>query len=499
MAYRDDELAERARADALAEEVEQLRKERDELIATKKLRDRDKPANATPSDNTEPVERTDGDERPSGGAKIIGGIVVVALLGIPATVIREEIMHDKQRAAYDAAVARRDAAAKRWAATVATEPCTREIALDELLARQLMASGGYRKPFASATLERLAGRCLSSPTALVTDPATSPKVKSALNAWLAAEARLHEPAKVFGEYFAHDDWKDDDYRSGEQQWKALVPLLDERAAALAIVARDALPELRDEIRAHRGTGDVAARVEMGLRLRDVSARAESVARSPGDTTATALLLASARTLRDEGKRAPLEVRRDLRRLDYLVDPVAEGARPVDALYSLMQPRPDLLWDLQRAPPRAPRFAAEAAGRLTKNNGSRSALATAETVARVEAGAPEDDHRDLARATYDSHSRPSAATNIHRSETDIPSLAAVIPHTCRNRNHTRQNGFADPAERMGEAPHAPLYVDPRYRAHVPRVVQRRRVCAHVPTRHAAVRARRAPVGRRIARR
>jgi hypothetical protein len=288
-------------------------------------------------------------------------VVVLAVLVPAAFGIRADFVRKAQQAAYDDATARRQVISRRWNALVATEPCARTVATDEALVREMMKSGAYRTDgMISVLFERLASGCLDGPMTLRADEATSPKARRALGAWIDAEARLAGPSRELGEYFSHDDWKEDAFRGADEKWKALAPLLDARRGAVQVVVRDALGELRDEIRtrarareAQKGKDEVVFRIDLGLRLWEVSSRAEELAVNHAGDNAKALE-AAVRTLRDEAKVAPLEVRRDLRRLDYLLDPIAEGAETTrEQLYSVIRPNPDLLRELYGTAPGLP--------------------------------------------------------------------------------------------------------------------------------------------------
>ncbi len=368
MPFRDSDEATRARADALAEEVAELTRERDALLAEKAGRDAKaaapEPTKSSPASSDTDSTSDSSDESVSLRAKIIGGVIILLAVGVPAGVgIREGMVHDKQRAAYDAAEASRRATSEQWDALVSTEPCVRDVLLEDLMARELVASGTYRTnpAMASATLDRIGGTCLRDPEKLRADASLPAVVRQTLGAWLDAEAALAAPAKDFGAYFSHDDWKEDGFRGADEKWKALAPILDVRRRALLDVTTLAVPALRDVIRkkardeeALRGPSELVTRIDLGLLLWDVATRAEHVALEPSDPRGQGALHDAVLRLRDQGKSAPLEVRRDLRRLDYLLDPIAEGgATGGERLLSLVHPQPDFLSDLRSTPPMLP--------------------------------------------------------------------------------------------------------------------------------------------------
>lgn len=228
MPFRDNDEATRERAEALAEEVELLKKERDDLRAEKIAKEaasKPLPAPATSRDKKraekqrrdEEKKRAKEEERSKKAADalaetedeasknradrrlmlIIAAVCVVAV-GIPVGLgIREGTIADRERAAYDAALAKRDAARKRWGALVYAEPCTRTGTINESYARASMASGSYKTDRGLVT-GRLARNCLSDVTILTTDAASSPRVTRGLGTWLSAPALPDLPPEPAG-------------------------------------------------------------------------------------------------------------------------------------------------------------------------------------------------------------------------------------------------------------------------------------------------------------
>ncbi len=391
MPFRDNDEATRERAEALAEEVELLRKERDDLLAEKIAKEavpEPLPAPATSRDKKraekqrrdEQKRRAKQEHRSKEAADALGetedeaskkradhrlmliiATVCVVAVGIPVGLgIRAGRIADRERAAYDAAFAKREAVRKRWSALVYAEPCTRTGAINESYARGSMASGSYKKGRGLVT-GRLARNCLSDVTMLAADAASAPRVTRGLGGWLSAEAALEKPAKAFDDYFSHDDWKEDGFAAAVPLWKSLEPLLDARAEAVAGAVRDTLPELREEIRARAqlheaqyGKVEIVWRVNLGLRLWSIAELALRVALSPRDDGTRATLRAAVMALREAAMEAPIEVRRDLRRLDYTLDAgVSDVAVSQERMFNLANPQPDLLEDLRSSPPALP--------------------------------------------------------------------------------------------------------------------------------------------------
>lgn len=133
-----------------------------------------------------------------------------------------------------------------------------------------------------------------------------------------------------------------------------------RRAIFADLRATALPALRAEMRALQaahatahGRDEIWWRIELGLALWAINAQSYDVTgvdagRAPDDAAAPPVLRAPIAALRAASADAPIEVRRDLRKLDWITGPLADGRLPGGEapLWHLAHPEGDLL----RAPP-----------------------------------------------------------------------------------------------------------------------------------------------------
>jgi hypothetical protein len=143
--------------------------------------------------------------------------------------------------------------------------------------------------------------------------------------WIAKNAALEASSAQLEEYYSKRDYLDDDFRAGPRLWTALRAALAERDAAVARVRADALPAIRDLMRAEqadyeREVGRDATwwRVELGFLLDDVidaAFRAHLAGRS--DAEIADLVREPTRRLLETAKQAPLDVRRQVRAIAEL--------------------------------------------------------------------------------------------------------------------------------------------------------------------------------------
>lgn len=365
MSFRDDDAAARARADALAEEVAQLRKERDALLAekasapevAKQPTEKKRKKKGRKETTEEPGPKPTG---PLGGLlpeldryNVFWAVVVVVAVAFPIGMgVWGARKSERAHAAYREAKDRREAMRSRWGALTAVEPCSRMVTFDTIWARDAVTTGTHRKnPAMVANVFRsLTTNCLAGPKTLANDPEIPARARATLAGWLASEAKLTAPATRFAEYYGHDDWREDDHRAGEEQWKALAPLLEARDRALEELRRDGFPLLRDAMRgmvraelAKNPGAPIGPRLEIGLLLWDVGERATARARALDDPSARDALKASALAVLAETQRAPIEVRREVRKLEAYLVPASMGSPlSLERLYNLARPSPDLL-------------------------------------------------------------------------------------------------------------------------------------------------------------
>lgn len=346
MTFRDDHDAALARADALEGEVERTKRERDELAAkveqleaaaSQDRAERDKRARRDERDEPERASadtETRNERRFAFGAAAATAVVfgVIALFGI-----RRGCEHEREVAAWQAKHDAREAHQKRWAAVVSIEPCLHRIAHASQMART--ATPDKIDPRTTSNYYRASpavGNCLGGATTLLADPATSPPVKRTLGAWLDLQRALEAPAKAVDDYYSNRDWQEDGFAGAPALWKPVLAILDRQNQMFDQVRRDVVPALRDEMRAviaaHEqasGRDEIYWRAALTLHLYDITDRAYAAAGvyagKPWDyEPAVAAVAADTAKFLELAKQAPIEVRRDLRRIDWITGQLVTG-------------------------------------------------------------------------------------------------------------------------------------------------------------------------------
>jgi hypothetical protein len=360
MPFRDDDEAIRARNEALEQQAAELKEERDRLLAEKKewesnkkhdddeASKRQQKSKAKPKPEPEKPRVSEAEAERSGrwAGFGIGGVLVVSLVIGVGIGVRQGMKRDRARADYKAAVDARDIATKRWRALIGTEPCVRRVEISasyarEMVQRESAKKGGPPPAWVSTTIGGLSANCTEGAQVLATSTLTPLAPKSALAAWLEAESDLAAPEKAVVTYYDKKDYQEDGYASAPDKWRTLAAAMDARAKALGRVRLEALPALRAEIRDRQraeeqknGRSELWWRIEIGLdvwEIGEIVVKASGIAeeKSPLDPAAASRALkAPWDALFAKSKNAPIEVRRDLRRDDWVTSAVAAN-QPVN--------------------------------------------------------------------------------------------------------------------------------------------------------------------------
>ncbi len=351
MPHRDDTEAARARADALARELEEVKAEREALKRENDELRNPKPAKkAVKEEDPPPTQRMPNvgtDERRALRTKIVWGVIAAAAVGgFVGFIVHKNRTYERQREAYQQAVAERNALRDRWHPLVKLEPCIRNAELGEASARskgptQWTESMGY-------SFRAPDPQCGSEADALAKDDAVPAPARDALRSWAAIDRELEAKSKDLNEYLSNGDFKEDGFRSAPGRWNAVVAVLDRRRPVIAAVVRDAFPALRTLIRGYQAAeetknGRSAAwwDVELGLehwQFAEVGFQASGVRDGrPPDLQAMAKAIRPAvEAWVKHASEAPLEVRRRVRQNDYWTDRAVDG-----------NVRPEFAWDVNR--------------------------------------------------------------------------------------------------------------------------------------------------------
>jgi hypothetical protein len=348
---RDDHEAALARADALADRVEELERE---LEAVK---------------HPKPPEKPPRPKQPVGVlAAVVGGALLIGFFGyFVVRTERTERSKTDAREAHRLAVAARADAKTEWGALLRVEPCVREAAYN--LARfthEMPATWSAEtiRDFGD-TKRWLSGNCTSAVRQLVQLGRVSNKARAALEKFLAADAALTKPSQDLDTYLGARDWEEDHFTGAERLAEQLRPLLAAKQAAIVEARRVALPELRERIallrdrhEKQRGRDELWWRIDLGLAWWAMNERALEASGvldgRPADKAAAAEAVRPRLVqFRELASEAPIEVRRDLRKVAYLVDPLLAGEPfRTDGLWAFSHDDADLLRHLYAQDPPA---------------------------------------------------------------------------------------------------------------------------------------------------
>ena len=347
MTFRDDHEAALARAEALQTELDRSEAERKRLEAEVAALKAPKPPRAKRP--TKPRPRKSAPSRAvragmSSATKVrfmfgAAGALLVAILLVISS--QSDCTGQKAHEAWEARVHAQGAHQERWRALASVEPCARRVV--DLQARRITIDPSHPEAIDSYGISQLVSNCTDGAKRLAGDPRLSRPARDALVGWLDAEQALMAPVNQARAYFGEADWKEDGGAGGAKRWDAVKTALARRLRAVVAVRETTLPAVRDEIRrlqvehaAAHGQDEVWWRVELELALwAIVDAAWQAMGRYQGvparpldeDTAAAPAVQAQVVALLAAAKQAPIEVRRDLRDVDWIPGPLADGVAP----------------------------------------------------------------------------------------------------------------------------------------------------------------------------
>ncbi len=346
MTFRDDHDAALARADAAEAEAERAREERDALAAKVKelegeLEKRPKPK---PKPKEKPKKRASSSSDVSGSddgsnkAGLIAGVFTAVVFGgIMIAGLASDCGQRGKIKEWEEANALREAHRERYQALLSVETCVRDVAYSAVMARRYTPDKiDPRTTYTGSVGDRLAANCLDGSHKLVKDPRTTPQMKAALGAWLDLQRDILAPAKALSAYYGNSDWKEDSMAGAPALWAPVLAKLDTQVTVIERVRREVFPEITTELRAMQrthlerfGKDDTWWRVELGLQFRAISDKTYEVAgiyagREPDDAAAALAVREPMQRLLASAKESPIEVRRIVREVDYITEPIAAG-------------------------------------------------------------------------------------------------------------------------------------------------------------------------------
>jgi hypothetical protein len=344
MTFRDDHDAALARADALEDEVERTKRERDELAAkVKELEQAQQKPPKEPKPKKPKKQRAssssdDSDDKGEKWAAIISVGVTALIAGIFISLsMYRSCEYKKDYAAWLAKSEARKAHRERWEHLVALEPCVRRVAWGTMSVRTQSPEkidprvNNHWYSAGSATVS-----CSRDVAELLGDSTSSPALKAALGPWLDLQRQIERAAKPIDEYYSNRDWVEDNLASAPAMWQAFMPLLD-RQVKLTEALRRELPALREEMRAIIKSHEAAHqrdilywRAALTVARYEINDRAYAAAgiyagNAPDHAAAVAAIKQPVVQFLELTKQAPIEVRRDLRALDWITSQIVTGA------------------------------------------------------------------------------------------------------------------------------------------------------------------------------
>jgi hypothetical protein len=342
--FRDDHDAALARADAAEAEAERAREERDALAAKVKelegeleRRPKPKPKQKPPKIKKRASSSSDSDDGSNKAGLIAGVFTAVVLGGIMIAGLASDCGQRGKIKDWEEATRLREAHRERYQALLSVDSCVRDVAYDAVMARRYTPDKiDPRTTYTGSVGDRLVSNCLDGSRKLLSDPRTSPQVKAALGAWLDLQRDIIAPAKALSTYYGNSDWKEDNLAGAPALWAPVLQKLDAQTKLIERVRREVFPEITTELRAMQrthhdrfGKDEIWWRVELGLQLRAISDRTYEVGgiyagRESDDVAAALAVREPMQKLLASAKDAPIELRRIVREIDYLTEPIAAG-------------------------------------------------------------------------------------------------------------------------------------------------------------------------------
>lgn len=340
MTFRDDHDAALARADALEDEVERTKRERDELAARVQQLEAENKQPPRPPEQKRARSASESSSASSDRfAKILGVLAVVGAIGGVALVsMCRSRTYAKEHAAWQAKFDARKSYETRWNHLAALEPCIHRIAWGSMSVRGSTPDKiDPRRTTAYAPPGGATHPCSNRAKELLADPEITQPFKAALGTWIDHQRVVAAAAKPVEEYYSHGDWREDDFAGATELWKPLLATLPRQSTLVEAVRRDVLPAARDAMRAmikthetSNGRDELYWRAALTVALYELTDRGFAAAgiydgKHPPDLAAAGTALQQPVTqFKELVTQAPIEVRRDLRQLDWILDPFAAG-------------------------------------------------------------------------------------------------------------------------------------------------------------------------------
>lgn len=382
MTFRDDHDAALARVDALDAELARTKAERDTAIAERdelrtkletlsRERDelREELEKAKPKPRPKPAKQPTTPATTSARKKlylqialwVAGGLLVaIAFTWGTCNASKKAAAHD----AWRARVKEAERYKQRWQRLTRFEPCVRWTATGEVGPLEHRHPSKFdprthRDP--GYSVSSLKSSCTSVVKELAEDPATPLPWKAPLTEWLAIEDTLEKPFEALNEYESNADWREDNGAARPALWKAVEVVLAQRRPIIAKIRKIVLPGIRAELRGIQKRHEAKAgrdatwwRMELGIALweiNDLSLEKSGVyeGRWYDLEAAAPHLREPVKAWVEAGKQAPIEVRRELRKIEWITQPIIEGQLPrgETPLWHLHHSDADLLDDISR--------------------------------------------------------------------------------------------------------------------------------------------------------
>lgn len=345
MTFRDDHDAALARADALEEEVERTKRERDELAAkVKELEAASKQPPPKPPKPKKPKKRAASE---SSSSESDSGDKATAIFAVAITVLGVGIFggismcqscdYKKEHAAWVVKSEARKAYIARWQGLVSLEPCVRRVAWGTMTVKTQDPStidprvNSRWYPAGNASTA-----CYSDAAKLLGDPRSSPGLKTALGQWIDLQHELDRAAKPIDDYYSNRDYVEDNLAAAPKLWAPVKPLLDRQAVVTEALRRE-LPPLREEIRAaikaheaSKGRDELYWRGALTVALFEINDQSYAAAgiyagKPPDQAAAVAVIKQPVAQFLELVKQAPIEIRREFRNRDWITSQIVPGA------------------------------------------------------------------------------------------------------------------------------------------------------------------------------
>jgi hypothetical protein len=261
-------------------------------------------------------------------------VVGVGLLGsfISWAVLRER-SKEEERVAWRHRVEAVRTTESIWSALLSVDPCLRSGEWGAAALRRSMAADGNAErgvySLSSANFN-VGASCMGREQPL--DGLLPAAALAALAAWRQSDEAVTAPANALSTYFSGRDFEEDHFKNAPALIAAMTAALDARGQVLAQVRKTVLPRVNEQIRdlqrlrkAQRGQDEGWWRVELHLSLQalhdQLDVAAERIGKPDEKETADAFY-AGMQGFLSQSQGAPIEVRRDVRKLEFFTAPAA---------------------------------------------------------------------------------------------------------------------------------------------------------------------------------